>query len=194
MDMATNGYEEIDDEVESTMEDEISDNPFYEGPDSAYFRADRGERGGALARQIAEMMEDNASEIDEIPLKEVVMKRHPRLKCLYMPKAERRRGHRRYRTVYCVDLGQSGGTWVSQSLEDQFKMLSILLHGDLMNKALEDGDNWKDILPTELIIITDRWDGETAQWIPMLRLWEKLVKSFELYLVAPGMAHRIEFE
>lgn len=188
--------EDTDDEliVMRTEDDDLSENPFYCGPDSDYFRAKRGERGAALARQIVEVLENDPTEIDEVPLSDVVMKRHRRQSCLYMPTAMRGRSYTRCRTVYCVDLGMSGGTWAGHSLEDQFRMLSILLHGDLMNRALDDEGDWNDLLPAELIVITDRWDHDIAQWVPMLRAWGRLIKSFDLYLVAPGMVQRIDFE
>lgn len=193
--MAKIVFDEDMGEFDTPLLDEgLDDNPFYAGHDSDYFTAKRGERGGALARQIVEVMETDPSLIDEIPLQEVVSKRHPRSNCLYLPTAVRRRGRRAYRTVYCVDLGQSGGSWVGASLEDQFKKLSILLYGDLMNRALEDGSEWKDMLPAELIVITDHWDRDIAEWVPMLSVWQRLVRSFELFLVAPGLVHRIELD
>lgn len=182
------------DELIRTEEDDLFENPFYCGPDSDYFRAKRGERGAALARQIVEVMENDPTDIDELPLSEVVMTRHRGERCLYLPTAIRKRGHAHCRTVYCVDLGISGGTWAGHSLEDQFRMLSILLHGDIMNRALENGSEWKDMLPAELIVITDRWDRDIAEWVPMLRVWQRLVRSFELFLVAPGLVHRIELD
>ena len=194
--MATQNIE-FDDDIEpvkSSEKDEQHENPFYSGEDSDYFRARRGERGAALARQIVEVMENDPGAIDEIPLGEVVYQRHSRATCLYMPNARRKRGHGRCRTVYCVDLGESGGTWAGHSLTDQFRMISILLHGDLMSKALNEEKDWRDLLPTELIIITDHWNQEVAEWVPMLRVWTKLVKHFEMYLVAPGIVQGITFE
>ena len=193
--MAKSVFDEDMGEFDTPLMDEgLADNPFYTGRDSGYFRAKRGERGGALARRIVEVLETDPELIDEIPLHKVVRRRHPGPNCLYLPTAVRRRARHAYRTVYCVDLGQSGGSWAGAALEDQFKMLSILLHGDLMNRALEDGSEWKDMLPAELIVITDHWDRDIAEWVPMLRVWQRLVRSFELFLVAPGLVHRIALE
>lgn len=170
----------------------LAGNPFYVGPEDDFFGALLGQRGGVLAQRIATVMNEDVWLIDEVPLEEFVHTLHPPSVCLFMPNAVRGRGHHHYRSVYCVDLRHPECSWVGSSLEEQFQRLSIYLHGDLMNTAIDRERDWKGMLPEELIIITNCWETDTADWLPMLRAWNKLLKSVELYLVMPGIATRIK--